>query len=165
MSYRYAHRAGLSLMECMIATAILSVSVVAVTEAIMSGQAQSHHTVRSAQAMALAEALMEEIIALPYADPQDTVALGPDTGETTRPLYDNCDDFHGYTELPGELRDAMGQLLPQQAQAFRRSVTAAYTSITVPQFGTAAVGLNVQVTVSDGKQSWSINRFIAEPIE
>ncbi len=165
MVNRRTSRAGLSLMECLFATAILSVAVLAVTEAILAGQAHSRNTIQSAHASALAEALMEEIIALPYTDPDGGGSLGPDRGETDRFLFDDCDDFHNFTEAAGQLRDAQNELLPADVQGFDRSVTAAFTSITVPDLGTPTVGLNVQVNVTDGAQTWSINRFIAEPIE
>ncbi len=165
MRMRRSHAAGLSLMECMFATAVLSVSVIAVTEALIGGQMHSQHALASSHAMTLAEALMEEIVSLPYDDPEGAVALGPDSGESDRVDFDNADDFHDYSEDFDELADASGTLLPDALQNYQRSVTASFTSITVPEFTTAINGLNVQVSVTDGVHTWTVDRFIPEPTE
>jgi prepilin-type N-terminal cleavage/methylation domain-containing protein len=162
MVRRQTHRGGLTLVECMIATGILSVAVLAVSEAIVAGHAHSRTAVQSAEAADLASTLMEEILALPYHDPQGPAAFGPDAGESTRLQFDNCDDFHGLGEEAGALHDALGTLLPSDLQNYARSVTAAYTTLNVTGLGSVN-GLNVQVRVTDGAQTWTINRFIPEP--
>lgn len=162
MARRRTHRGGLTLVECMIATGILSVAVLAVSEAIVAGHAHSRSAMQSAEAADLASALMEEILALAYHDPQGPAALGPDAGESTRLQFDNCDDFHGLSEEAGGLHDAAGKTLPAELQSYARSVTAAYTTLNVTGLG-SVLGLSVQVSVSDGGQTWSINRFIPEP--
>src|SRR5580765_4297875 len=81
-----SRRRGITLIECVIALTILPLAVSAIAYAIVSGQ-------------------MEEILSQPYADPQGTVALGPDSGETSRLLYDNMDDYHGLSETADNVKD------------------------------------------------------------
>ena len=73
------------------------------------------------------------------------------------------DDFHGYSQAPGEVRDAAGSLHPPLFQLFSRSVTVEYGSETVPGLGDPIPGLTVTVTVQDGKGlTWTSMRFVRE---
>ena len=61
-------RAGLTLIEAVLAMTIVPIAVLAIALAVTAGQAQSVAALRQGRATLLAEALMEEILALPYAD-------------------------------------------------------------------------------------------------
>src|SRR5262245_7814799 len=73
-----ASRRGLTLAECLVALTILPLAVVGVAFSVTAGQQQSFEALRQERAATLAEALMEEILAKPYADPQGTTTTGPD---------------------------------------------------------------------------------------
>jgi MSHA pilin protein MshD len=153
---------GFTLMEALIASVILSVVVVALTQAVLAGQQQTYDALLQGRGMALAEAMMEEVLSKPYADPEGAVALGPDAGETSRALHDNMDDFHNLNETAGNLRDAANTLYPTLFQVFTRVVSARYTTVNVPALGGAQNCLEVTVTVSNRGRTWTIVRVIPE---
>lgn len=156
---------GFTLAETLLAVSILTVAVLAVVQALTAGHFQSREAVRSARATALAEAMIERALALPYHDPDGTAASpGPDAGETTPADYDNADDYHGYTESPGNLTDAAGVAYPPAYQAFQRRVTASYDTLNVPGLGGARPGLRITVVVENPQgRTWRIQRFIPQP--
>ena len=155
-----------TLIECLVASAVLAVAVAAISQAIVAGQMSTYDALHSERAVGLAEALMEEILALPYADPDGASAPGPEAGENNRADFDNLDDFHGYSEAAGLLADAGGVLYGADFQAFSRAVTAAYGTVTVDAFGRTFNGLTVTITVTDANgRVWTLSRFVPEPIE
>jgi hypothetical protein len=83
----------------------------------------------------LASDLIEQILTKPFHDPDGSAydySPGPDAGETTFGQFDNLDDFHGYTESQGQIKDAGGTLFTDPAYFnFSRSATCEY--VTVPQ--------------------------------
>ncbi len=105
------------------------------------------------------------MIALPYADPDDeSTTLGPEAGETGRTLYDNVDDFHGFSETAGNVADLAGSAYGGRYDDFSRSVTMAAGSETISGFSAAISGWNVTITVIDSRgQQWTLTRFIPEP--
>lgn len=162
-----AVRRGLTLVEAVIAMVILPVAVTAIALAVVAGQSQAVEAMRQARANMLAEALMDEILALPYGDPDgDPQGLGPESGETSRALYDNSDDYCGKSidaDAGNVVKDATGTSYPTAMQKFRRTVTCSNSPVTITGLVTAAAGLTVTVTVTqDGNTVTSITRFIRE---
>jgi hypothetical protein len=79
----------------------------------------------------MARSVMNEALALSYADPNQSAAFGPETGETgaTRALYDDVDDLHGLDETPPRDRD--GTALDGAATSkWRRRVIVAWVDAT-----------------------------------
>ncbi len=166
MQQRNPTSRGFTLIEVLLASAILAFAVIAISFAVSSGQAHTHNALHELRALSLAEALIEEIAALPYVDPDGDSAAGPDAGEADRWSFDNCDDFHGYTEALGQALDVDGSAYPAAFAKFSRSVTAVYESLDVPGLGGANAGLMVTVTVTDDQgRTWQAVRFIPEPPE
>ena len=161
--YRYA-RGGFTLVECTAAMLVLSVAVLAVVEAISVAQSHPYEALHTLRAHALAEALADEIIALPYADPQGGTTVGPDSGETGRANFDNCDDFDGFADSAGALADAQAITYSTVYQRFNRSVTASYGTESIAGLGGTTSGLTTTVTVTDDLgRTWVVTRFITEP--
>ena len=160
------HRHAFTLPECLIALVVLGVAVVAITQAIVAGQQQTYEGLHHERGMALAEAIMDEILALPYTDPDDgSTTLGPEAGETTRDDFDNADDFHGFSESAGNVADVSGTAYGSLFDLFSRDVAMSYGSETVTGFSAAIDGLTVTVTVTDTRgQTWTVTRFIREPV-
>jgi prepilin-type N-terminal cleavage/methylation domain-containing protein len=155
---------GFTLIEVLLASALLSFIVAAVCQPIAAGQMQTVDTLHGLRGLALAEQLMEEVQALPYADPQGATTVGPDAGETSRALYDNCDDYHGFTQAANAISDGAGTLFPSDYQRFTTSVTASYGTVTLTGLGTGLKGLNVTVTVREKNgRAWVVRLFFAEP--
>ncbi len=154
---------GFTLTEVMIASAILAFAVIAITQLIVAGQTQSIEALHHRRGQSLAEALMDEILALPYTDPQGDTTIGPDAGERNRNEFDNIDDYHGFNEEAGAICDAHGQPYGGQFDRFRRTVTV--EPYMQPLTGSAPIaGLRIIVTVTDERGlSWTITRFVPEP--
>lgn len=161
---RATARNGFTIAEGLIASAVLATAVVAICAAVMAGHSQGTYTEHADRALKLAEELAEYIAVMPYNDPQGASTPGPDSGESGISAFDNADDFHGYSEAAGAIRDVAGNLYPAAYQVFSRSVTAVYTTQTVAQLGGTINGLRVTVTVTDAQgQTWTLTRFIAQP--
>jgi len=151
-------RRGLSLVETLIASVVLVVVVMAVSQALLAGQMQMYDAAHRARAIELAEALMDEIIRLPFTDPNTD-------NEVTRATFDDLADFHNYSET-GVITDAHGVAYPAAYQVFDRAVTVVAGSQTVSGFGPAIDGMTVTVSVTDGTGlSWTLQQFIPEPAE
>jgi MSHA pilin protein MshD len=156
-------RRGLTIVEAMIAVAILQVTSLAVTYAVVAGQKHSHEGATAMRAVRLAEDLLEEVLFRPYNDPDGSSALGPEAGESDRSQFDNADDYDGYTEQAGSLTDAAGNAYPDVFQGFARSVAMTQGSTHVSGIDADVPGLTVTVTVSNATgQQWQVTGFVAE---
>lgn len=161
---------GFTLLEVMIASGILSFATLGLVQAVSSGQSQTLDALRRARGTALADAMLEEVLARPYADPQGDTGFGPDTGEAARAAYDNLDDYHGYTEAAGSIADAAAGAYPTAYQRYSRSVTVVAETIDLPTLGGARAGVRITVTVTeaadtsgaDTGRSWTVSRFVPE---
>lgn len=157
---------GLTLVECLIASTILAASVIAICQAVVAGQMANRHALHNQRAVALAEALAEEVISLPYTEPDGVQTPGPDDGESAgnRGTFDNADDYHGFNEEVDELADVYGNLYPETYQTFSRRVEVSYTTLTVAGMPAAMNGLVVTVYVTDDNgREWTVTRFMEEP--
>jgi prepilin-type N-terminal cleavage/methylation domain-containing protein len=159
-------RKAFTLPEVLMASAILAFAVAAISFAVSTGQAQTHNALHELRALSLAEAMLEEIVAFPFSDPDGGAAPGPDAGESDRWTFDNCDDYHGYAEPLGEVLDADGEAYHSSFARFSRSVTCTYDAQAIAPLGGAISGLTVTVTVTDDKgRAWQARRFIPEPLQ
>ena len=142
-------RQGFSLIEAMIASTILAATVTAVTLPFTAGAQNEQDSARTTLAVALAEELMEEILSKPFDDPAGGQTPGPEAGETSRSLYDNIDDYHGYTEAAGQIKDANGASCTDPlATGLSRSATVEYVYLAGQSTAQAASVVRVTVTVS-----------------
>ena len=154
----------MTIVEAVMATVILAFAVTAVAAALMAGAQQSYEAVDTRLANESAQALMEEILTLPYEDPQGASAPGPEAGESTRSAYDNVDDYHGFAESVGTLVDATGTAYPAEYAALSRSVTVTVTSLQPAGFGSPISGLTIMVSVQLGPRTLAqVVRFVAAP--
>lgn len=159
-----AQARGLTLVEALLAAMILAFSAVAVSQALLAGHQQTQAALHHRRATDLADALMEEILRLPYNDPDGASSPGPEAGETSRLLYDNIDDYHGFSETAGSVTDVAGAAYDARYELFSRSVTVTAGSQTVAGLGPAITGVTIQVTVTDtAGATWSVQRFVAQP--
>lgn len=158
-------RDGFTLMEAMIAMTVLALSVAAIAQAITAGHAQTADSLHRAKAVALAEAMMEEVLSKPYLEPDGSPVLvpGPEAGETGRALFDNMDDYHNFQ---AGVLDAAGVSYGNEYAGFTRAVTVSYsnTGFRDPRNADWVVGLLITVTVGDqAGASWQIQRFVEAP--
>lgn len=167
-----ARTRGFTMMEVLAATAILAFVTAVITHAVSAGHVQTQDSRHQIRALFLAEALMDEIIRLPYADPDDgAVTRGPEAGESTRAAYDNADDYHGYPaqssiETSSTILDLHGVAYPAVYQGFTRTVSCQYTTQTVSELGGAMDGLLITVNVQDPTgRMWTLTHFMMDDTE
>jgi len=159
-----ARENALTLVECLLASVLLAFCVVAVSQAVVAGQMQTCAALHHRRAVELAEAMMDEILRLPYDDPEGPSTPGPEPGELNRFLFDNADDYHGLTETADSLTDAAGAAYPATLQGFGVSANAAYGSVGVTGFADPLAALTVTVAVQDDSgRTWTVTRVIAQP--
>jgi MSHA pilin protein MshD len=162
---------GLSLVEQIVFIVIVSVAVAGVLGALNLSARDSVDPLIRKQALAIAEALMEEVQLMPftYCDPDDPQAatatsatvgptgctsaasiegLGPEAGETrysaTTP-FDNVSDYHGYdtgTEVPPGIKDITNSAVAG-LEAYRAQISIANAAL-----GGIAASESLRITVS-----------------
>jgi len=155
-------RAGLTLVEVMIAIMVLQVAVLALSYTLATGEKHVLDAEHSQRASRLALDLIEEIIAKAYSDPQGGDAFGAEEG--SRSSFDDVDDYHGFSEATGAVTDFTGSDYGSDYQSFSRSVAVTQSSETISALSHTVNGKYVVVTVTDaaGRQ-WSISRLVPEP--
>jgi len=157
---------GVTLVECLIASTILAAAVIAISQSVVAGQMANVQALHNQRAVMLAEALAEEVISLPYNEPDGVQTLGPDAGEMmgVRSTFDNVDDYHGFIEVEDAITDVYGTLYPETYQQFSRRVEVSYTTLDVAGLPLSMSGIvvTVYVTDQDGRE-WNVTRFVPEP--
>jgi hypothetical protein len=160
---RRNRRGGFTAFEVLLATAILAFVSISVSSALWAGRQQTAAARYTVYGSFLAQQLMEEITRLQLAS--SGVVLGPESGETSRSLYDGPDDYAGYTDGVGTstptVTDLAGNAYPSEYQVFTRTVTMTATSYTPTNWGRTINGYLVTVTVSkDGVTYAKLEQFI-----
>lgn len=94
---------GFTLIELLIFIVVVSAGLAGILSVMNTTVAASADPMVRKQAMALADSILEEVLLMPYADPD-----GTNTGETGRSNWDNVDDYADrtnadFTDLPAEL--------------------------------------------------------------
>ncbi len=140
-------RNGLTLVEAMVAMTIVSVLLVAAMQAIGSAGLNQYKNAERVTAGMLADGLMTEILSRSYADPDQTAGFGPESGESTRSLYDDVDDYNGYAETSAP-KDSAGTTIA--GSTWGRSVVVervvAATPSTVSSTETGVKRITITVT-------------------
>jgi prepilin-type N-terminal cleavage/methylation domain-containing protein len=158
------HR-GFTLAEAMLAMVVLGIAAAGVLLPFSSGAAVQAEGVRRTLSAKLAGDLMEQITTLPFHDPDGSAYYyneGPDAGEATLEDFDNIDDFDGYTELQGQVRDSNGMVFTDLNYIkFSRDASCEY--VYVPQESQLHTPEYILVTVRvcyDGREIAAINRLV-----
>jgi Tfp pilus assembly protein PilV len=98
-----------SLVEVCISLVVISVMLTAALRTVAAARIGQAHDIDRARGAFLAETLMTEIVAQPYADPAaGGVALGPDSAEGltgNRSLFNDVDDYAGWSDSPPQYKD------------------------------------------------------------
>lgn len=105
-----AQRVGVTLMEVAISTALVGVVLVASLETLAGAVRAGRETSDQLMGQALADAMLAEVVALPYSDPDDdSSSLGLEADELSnandRTQFDDLDDYDGWKQTPPEARD------------------------------------------------------------
>lgn len=139
---RQRGEAGLTLVELIVAMVVISVALVGVMSVINFTTSHSADPVLRHQALAIAEAYMEEVILKEFLDP-DTGDICP-TKEANRALYDNVCDYNGLVD--NGVRNQNGQAITG-LENYRVSVAVAQESF--GSSGNLVDGLRIDVEVTD----------------
>jgi hypothetical protein len=154
---------GLTVVECLLALTILSVTVLAATMTLSAGAQHDRRGDLASIAARLGRDLLEEICSREYREPISAPGFGPEFGETTRALFDDVDDYNGLTEARGDLENFAGVKYAQYEQRFARSVTVTAGAVHVADLSQNINGLTVVVTLrSESGETWQFTRFIPE---
>ena len=105
-------RRGFTLIEAATTTVIIGVGCVAMLQLLGAGTVANHAGTEGTVAMNLAGNVREAMAGLRYAEQADPTHWGPEAGETGAKLFDDMDDFDGWTSAPGNpinaRRDPLG---------------------------------------------------------
>lgn len=145
--------AGLTLVECMLAVFMLSITAAGIMLSTAAGFGSIEYADTRIRAVRIAEQLLEETVVSPYT-----------VGDPDRWGW-GLDDYGGFTEDAGAIMDVFGSLNDPSDQAFRRTVTVTPATITLPELGVLSVDgkiIEVAVTSHEGLE-WRVVRFIPEP--
>lgn len=103
---RREHQRGVTLIELIVFIVIVSVGLAGVLAALSTTVKSSADPLQPKQALVIAEAMLEEVLLKSYCDP-DTVntattppTCGVHTTEATRAVWDDVDDYSGYSQSP-----------------------------------------------------------------
>jgi prepilin-type N-terminal cleavage/methylation domain-containing protein len=163
-AYCTMNKKGFTLAEAMMAVMVLGIAAASVLLPFTSGAAVRAEGINRTLAARLASDLMEQILLLPFHDPNDenSYSLGPESGD-----YDNIDDYHGYSEPQGQVKDAAREVFSDPAYAnFSRYVTCEY--VYVPQQQPESDPAKCEficITIKvdhNGKQTATIVRLVSE---
>ncbi len=113
---------GFTIVEVTISLVIVSVVLVAALSTVGASQAMRFRSDRRSRGMLLAQDLMNEILQLPYEDPDQTPMQGlePGDGSTDRTDFDDIDDYGGWVGSPLVHVDGTAVL---NAAGFQREVS------------------------------------------
>jgi len=98
---------GFTLVEVLMAAAIMGILFVALMEALRTGLQMLEQSQRTTVASVLAEEVYQMTLALPVADPQEPTHWGAEAGESAP--FDDVDDFDGAVFSPP--RNADGNVI------------------------------------------------------
>ena len=152
------------------AVAVLGIAAASVLLPFISGAALRAEGVNRTLAARLASDLMEQILRLPFHDPNGVVYdynPGPESGETGSANFDNIDDYDGYEEPQGQVKDATGAVFADSNyKRFSRNVACEYVYVPPqpPESNPAKcefIRITVQVNYS-GKEMATIVRLVSE---
>src|SRR5690606_11047646 len=91
---------GVTLMELVVSIVVVAIAASAVLGVLSHSVGRSADAMAMSQAVAIAESYLEEIMLKPFADPDGT------SGETARTSFDDVDDYDGLVDVGA--RDQFG---------------------------------------------------------
>jgi prepilin-type N-terminal cleavage/methylation domain-containing protein len=129
--YRPYRRRGLTLIEVVASTMIVSLMAVAALNALGAATKSANSIGNRAVAAGMADELMSEIVMQSYSDPDGSAVFGHESGESTsvRSAFDDVDDYDGWSASPPQYRD--GTVIPDRTN-WRQRVTVTYVLPTDP---------------------------------
>ena len=158
------------MIEAMLASTLLAMSASAVLLPFSVGAQSEQEDARRTLALFLGRELMEEIISKPFDDPEGSVGVGPDGGESSRALFDNIDDYHGYEDGYGKSISSIvgmnGQIIEGVAiEGLQREVIIAYIHVSGQDVGADPNFVRVEVKMKyKGDDLLTLRRLVHKPL-
>lgn len=113
-------RAGFTLVEALFAAMLLGLVVVAIAASSGAFTVANGYGMDLSTAEFLVEEVREMLATLPVVDQTQTLAFGPESGETSAALYDDVDDFHNAAFNPPL---DMGRTAMSEFSGFTQKIT------------------------------------------
>ena len=136
-------RRGFSLLEALIASVVLGMTVLAVCSAVAAGQKTSIEGQKLILGAMVSGDLLSELSSLPY---------------------DQLDKLDGTTQGVGAMRTLDGVAYPQTYWMVGRRLSVQEQIVSYPDIGVSIRGVRLVVTAFDDERDLlSVERFIAEP--
>jgi MSHA pilin protein MshD len=132
-------QSGIALVEITLAIALGTILMTAISHSLSQSLSHSADPQVKVQALLLAEAQLETILAADYSDPDDGTACP--TPEATRPEYDNICDYH--SPVPSAPVDSLGNPIAGLEQYLISTDIDASGAITIGGLG----GINANLPV------------------
>lgn len=139
---------GFTLLEALLASGVLAMAVAAILMPFTAGAHNEQNDARATLAVALAQEMMEEVLSQPFKVDKQGEVLGPEPGENKRTKFDTIDDYHGYTELDGEIVSLDERTVSEPAVVgLSRHVAVSYVYVAGQDTGGPPTFLRVTVEV------------------
>lgn len=145
LSASRAAQRGFTFVELVISLVVIGVAIVGVLLVYTQVVASSADPLIRQQALAIAEAYLEEVVSRHYDDPEGGETFGAEGGET-RPNFDDVWDYNGISDNPPTRPD--GSTLGAALDGY--TVTVAVTDGS-GVLGTTAARIDVTVTHTSGE--------------
>ena len=161
-----AEQKGLSLLEVLIASAILSILVFGIVQSVGSLAMETKHSRDRLTASLLASGLREEILSKPLRDPNQPPVFGKEPGEygNVRIYFDDRDDYDGLEDNP--VTDLKGNPMPGM-ERYSRTIKILRVSEDDPQkedkTGISRLFLYTVVVRKDGAEQTRLEWLEARP--
>jgi hypothetical protein len=159
----------MTLMEALLASVVLSIGASTIILPFTTAARNEEVDGRRTLAAHLGQEMMEEILSKPFEDPQGSGGLGPESGETSRSLYDNIDDYHkyqdGYNQLISDIVGLDGQAVDNPAVAdLSRHVVVAYIHVSGQDTSEDPNFVRIEVTLKYvGTAFLTLTRLVYQP--
>lgn len=154
MSRRHLRERGVTLVELVVSIVVISVGLAGILVVMDRTTRASGDALVEHQAIAIAEAYLEEILAKPFCDPDGSACvIGNAPGsanclvcpakEGSRDLYDNVCDYNLTDDSPPKKQD--GNLPGAGLESYRARVTVMAAGATLGTAGSSLLGDNCEV--------------------
>ena len=160
-------QSGFTLIEIIIGIVALSISLSIITTLIVPAEQQSADQIHQIKAAELGQGMLDEILGRAFDENSDhagsvwrcdettpivrpscstVVNFGPDIGENSRDLYDDVDDYNGFTSKV----NSTNQNLDSGYDSFQISVAVVYDGTSLGLANTLAKRVTVTITTPLG---------------
>ncbi len=137
------------MVELVISLAIISALLVASLNTVAAARTGEYKIAQRGRALLLAQGLMAEILRQAYADPAygpGSFGIGADEVTGNRSLFDDVDDYHGWTASPPQYKN--GSVIPATADYEERVTVAWVNPSNLEQTSGSETGIKrIEVTI------------------